>query len=103
MNMASFIGMAALAVLGLLVGWWLGNRSGQSAVERLRGEREALISDRTRFQAQAGLLGQQADMQKAELEQLRGQCAALTTEIARAQEQLKASQAALANERELLT
>jgi DNA recombination protein RmuC len=103
MNMASFIGMAALAVLGLLVGWWLGNRSGQSAVERLRGEREALISERTRFQAQAALLGQQADVQKSEMVQLRSQSAALTTDIARAQEQLKAGQAALVNERELLT
>ena len=103
MNMASIVGMVGLAVVGLLLGWWLGNRSGQSAVERLRGEREALISDRTRFQAHAALLGQQADVQKAELEQLRGQCAALATEIARAQEQLKSGQAALTSERELLT
>ncbi|HEY5254147.1 MAG TPA: hypothetical protein VIJ53_05825, partial [Acidobacteriaceae bacterium] len=101
--MASIVGMVGLAVVGLLLGWWLGNRSGQSAVERLRGEREALISDRTRFQAHATLLGQQADVQKAELEQLRSQCAALATEIARAQEQLKSGQAALTSERELLT
>src|SRR5487761_1851739 len=103
MNIAAIIGMLGLTVLGLLVGWWLGNRSGHSALERLRGEREALISDRTRFQAQATLLGQQSDVQKAELENLRSQCAALTTEIARTQEQLKTGQAALANERDLLT
>lgn len=83
MNIASIVGMVGLAIFGLLVGWWLGNRSGQLASERLRGEREALIADRTRFQAQAALLGQQADVQKAELEQLRNQCAALAAEIAR--------------------
>ena len=103
MSIASIAGMVGLGVLGLLLGWWLGNRSVQSAMERLRGEREALISDRTRFQAQAALLGQQADIQKAELEQLRSQCAALATEIARTQEQLKSGQAALISERELLT
>ena len=42
-------------------------------------------------------------MQKAELEQLRSQCGALTTEIARVQEQLSPAHAALASERELLT
>ncbi|MFZ0518358.1 MAG: DNA recombination protein RmuC [Acidobacteriaceae bacterium] len=103
MNIASIVGMVGLAIFGLLVGWWLGNRSGQLASERLRGEREALIADRTRFQAQAALLGQQADVQKAELEQLRNQCAALAAEIARSQEQLKSGQAALTSERELLT
>ncbi|MES2221251.1 MAG: DNA recombination protein RmuC [Acidobacteriota bacterium] len=103
MNIAPIMGMVGLAVLGLLLGWWLGNRSGESAVERLRGERETLMADRIRFQAHASLLGQQADVQKAELEQLRSHCAALATEIARAQEQLKAGQAALVNERELLT
>jgi DNA recombination protein RmuC len=103
MNIVAIAGMVGLAVLGLLAGWWLGGRSAQAAVERLREERETLVADRTRFQAQAGLLEQMTEEQKSELEKLRSQCAALTTEIARAQEQLKAGQAALASERELLS
>ena len=41
MNMASIVGMVGLAVFGLLVGWWLGNRSGQSALERLLRQRRS--------------------------------------------------------------
>ncbi len=45
----------------------------------------------------------QCEEQTGDLENLRRQCADLTTEAARVQEQLKAGQAALASERELLT
>lgn len=105
------------AVVGLLVGWWLGSRAGQAAslpmsdalrhgreeLDQLRGERDTLVADRAGFQRQAEELRRSYGEQKAELEVLRSQCAALTTEAVRAQEQLKAGQAALISERELLT
>lgn len=92
-----------VAAFALLAGWWTGSRAAKAAAKRLSVERDALVADRARFQTQAEELRRSFDGQKIELESLRGHCAALTTEVARAQEQLKAGQAALASERELLT
>ncbi len=89
--------------MALLVGWWLGSRSAKNALERLGGERDTLLADRTRFETQADELRRQNDEQKDELGNLRRQCAELSTEAARVEEQLKAGKAALASERELLT
>ncbi|MHB1673865.1 MAG: DNA recombination protein RmuC [Acidobacteriaceae bacterium] len=100
MNIASVMGMVGLAILGLLLGWWLGNRSAASERERLRGERETLVADRTRFQTQVEELRRLTEEQKTELAVARDQCAVLTTDVARAQEQLKAGQAALVSERD---
>jgi DNA recombination protein RmuC len=102
MSIASVVLMVGMAVFGLLLGWWLGNRSGKSAVERLRGEREGLLAERTRFQTQADDLRRLTEEQKTDLAAIRAQAGELTTEIARAQERLKAAQLALAGERELL-
>lgn len=111
------VGIALAVVLGLVAGWWLGNRSGKAAsqptsdalrhgreeLERLHRERDGLVADRAGFQRQAEHLQGSHDGQKAELENLRSQCGELSTEIARVQEQLKAGQAMLVSERELLT
>jgi len=99
MTIASIAWMVGTAVLGLLLGWLLGNRSGQSELERLRGERDTLVADRTRFQTQADELRRLTEEQKAEIEKLRDQYATLATEVTQAQEQLKAGQQALADER----
>lgn len=92
----------AIAIAALLIGWWAGTRANRAEVKRLSYERETMIADRARFQAQVDESRATADNQKAELDNLRSQCAVLTTEAARAQEQLKAGQAVLASERELL-
>ena len=114
------IGMVGLALIALLVGWWLGSRAAKSAaraenvpltealrehkaeVGRLRASRETLLADCAAFQQQAKELQRLADEQKGELETLRSQCSALTTEATRSSEQLKAAQVSLENDRVLL-
>lgn len=117
MDIAAVLGIVVLVVLALLAGWWLGShaaktvdtqrvealRESKEEAERLRQEREPLLADRATLQQQAEELRRVCDEQKGELAILRRQCADLTTEAARVQEQLKAGNAALANERELLT
>ncbi len=117
MNIAAILAVVLAVFLGLLAGWWLGRASSSSAsqpvlqslreskeeLDRLRREREPLLADRATFESQAKELRRQSDEQTGELGNLRRQCADLTTEAARVQEQLKAGSAALANERELLT
>ncbi|MGC1783469.1 MAG: DNA recombination protein RmuC [Acidobacteriaceae bacterium] len=100
MNTVAIAGV--VAAFAMLMGWWIGSRAAKAAGTRLSVERDALVADRARFQTQAEELRRSFDGQKTELEGLRGQCAALTTEAVRAQEQLAAGQAALASERELL-
>ena len=116
MSGAIGLGIALAAMLGLLVGWWLGARSAKTAnqpllealsnskeeLERVRHERDTLIRDSAGFQREAQGLARLAGEQKVEIEGLRSQCVYLTTEAARAQEQWKAGQQALASERELL-
>jgi DNA recombination protein RmuC len=121
MSFAAVLGMALLAIVALLAGWWLGSRAAKSAagqqveplcnalreskeeVERLRREREPLFGERAAFQQQSEELRRQGEEQKSELGNLRRLCAELTTDAARVQEQLKAGHAALISERELLT
>ncbi len=121
MNMAAWMGMAAVGMVALLAGWWLGSRTAKTAADsaaapmaealreskeetaRLRLEREPLLAERAGFQQQAEELRRQSEEQKAELGGLRREYAALMTETTRVHEQLKAGQAALASERELLT
>ncbi len=117
MNIAPLLGMALLVVLALLAGWWLGSRATRTVAapledalrenkkefERLRQERDSLLANRAGFETQAKEFKRQCDDQAVELENLRRQYRDLTTEAARVQEQLKAGQAALASERELLT
>jgi DNA recombination protein RmuC len=92
-----------VAAFALLAGWWIGSRTAKAAAKRLSVERDALVADRARFQTQAEELRRSFDGQKIELESLRGQCAALTTEGARKDEQLKAAQQLLAAERASFT
>jgi DNA recombination protein RmuC len=103
MNIASIVGMVGLVVLGLLVGWWLGSRSGQSAVERLRGEREALVADRTRFETQAEALQRLSVAQKGELDAARAQLSEVREQATRLQAQVEEAQRSVARERESLT
>ena len=113
MNIAAILAIPALAVLALLVGWWIGRRAAlphqevlrrsSEELERLRCEREPLITERATLRQQVEGLERQSEEQRGELGNLRRQCTELTTEAARVQEQLKAGSAALANERELLT
>lgn len=108
--------MALLVVLAALAAWWAGARGAGSIatsltgalreskeeLERLRRERDSLLAERAGFETQAKELRRQCDEQAGQLDTLRRACADLTTEAARAEEQLKAGQAALASERELL-
>lgn len=121
MSGAIGLGIALAAMLGLLVGWWLGRRSARGAarsevlsltstlreqkgeIDALRAERDDLIRDSAGFQREVQGLVRLTGEQKIEMEDLRSQCVALTTEAARAQEQLNAGREALASQRELLT
>lgn len=100
MNVVAF--SIGIAIAALLIGWWAGTRANRAEVKRLSYERDTMIADRARFQAQADESRAVADNRKAELDNLRSQIAVLTTEAARAQEQLKSGQSALASERDLL-
>ncbi len=120
MSFTAGLEMILLAIAAMLAGWWLGSRAARSAarlqvdslgnslreakeeMERLRREREPLFAERAAFQQQSEELRRQGEEQKNEIGNLRRQCVELTTEAARVQEQLKAGQAALASERELL-
>ena len=44
MNIASVVGMVGLAVLGLLVGWWLGKASGTGALRSLLAAKDAELA-----------------------------------------------------------
>ncbi|MEO6828628.1 MAG: hypothetical protein ABI164_02375, partial [Acidobacteriaceae bacterium] len=117
MNTTVILAMAVIAIFALLAGWWLGRSSARAAAqplaeslresrvltERLLREKDLLLAERAGFEAQAMVLRRQCEEQTAELGNLRSQCAQLTTEAARVAEQLKAGNAALASERELLT
>jgi DNA recombination protein RmuC len=75
------IEMAIVAILGLLVGWWIGTRSARHATAPLEQSlREA----------------------KQEAERLRREREEMLERATRAEEQFKSSQQSLANERELL-
>ncbi len=117
MGMSAMTGMGVLVILAAVAGWWLGRRAGSAAaapvaaalrenreeVERLRGERDTLVAGQAGFQTQAKELRRLCDEQHGELGNLRRQYTELSTEAVRVQEQLKAGQAALESERELLT
>lgn len=102
-----------LAAVALVAGWWLGRREAAPAnaalrdsrveLEQMRAARDQMVAARAGFETEARELRLQCGTQAGELDTLRRQCAGLTTEAARAEEQLKAGTAALASERALLT
>ncbi|MHB1936282.1 MAG: DNA recombination protein RmuC [Acidobacteriaceae bacterium] len=102
MNMVAVMGVVGLAVLGLLVGWWLGSRSEQAAVERLRGERETLVADRTRFETRAEVLQRLAAAQKIDLDAARAEASEVREQATRLQAQVEEAQRSVAREQESL-
>lgn len=102
MNIVAGIGMVGLAVLGLLAGWWLGSRSARAALERLRGERETLVADRTRFETQADELRRLTEEQKTELTAARAQAGEFREQATRLQAQVEEAQRSIAREQESL-
>lgn len=81
MNVASIVGMVGLAVLGLLLGWWLGKASVGAALA---------VS-----QQRAKDLESRSQQQEGEIQGLRKEQAALEMGKTRSEEQLKAAQQAL--------
>lgn len=102
MNFEMIAGMAVLALVGLLVGWWLGNRSTKAALERLRGERDTLLADRTRFETQADELRRLTEEQKADLLAARAEAGAFREQATRQQVQVEEAQRSIAREQETL-
>ncbi|MGH9617105.1 MAG: DNA recombination protein RmuC [Acidobacteriaceae bacterium] len=69
MNIVAVVEIVGLALAALLAGWWLGNRSAQSAIKRLRAERDGLALENVR--ADERLKGAQQSL--ADLTQVRGE------------------------------
>lgn len=85
MNIVAGMGMVGLAVLGLLVGWWLGRTSVGAALAASQQRAKDLESRNTQ--------------QESELQRLRVEQKSTEMEKIRSEEQLKASQQSLAEER----
>ena len=131
MNTVAVVGMVGLAVLGLLVGWWLGKTAGIGALSsllaakeaelaakngdvlrlmseaqehkeelaRLQGEKDNLTAHAAKFEQSAEGLAEQNRKQETELFALREEKGALESEKTRSEEQLKAAQQSLVDER----
>ena len=89
MNMASIVGMVGLAVLGLLLGWWLGKGSMSAAL--------AVSQQRTKD------LELRNAQNEGEIQGLRKEKAALEIEKAGSEAKLGAAQQSLVDERASLT
>jgi DNA recombination protein RmuC len=117
MNITSILAIALAAIVGLLAGWWQGRGSTRAALqpmsellreskeeaERLRRERDPLLAERVAFETQVEELRRQNREYKDEVEPLRSKYTELSMEITRAEEQLKAGQQSLADERASFT
>lgn len=121
MTSAIAAAMAALALLGVAVGWWLGRRSTTGPaqtelaratadlrerkleIDQMRAERDTLLADRAAFQTQADELRRLSAQQDQELAALRKENATLGSRNATLETQFQAAQSAIASERELLT
>jgi DNA recombination protein RmuC len=122
MNTVVVMWMVGLAVLGLLVGWWLGKTAGTGAlnarlagkeeeqarltaeakerkgeIDRLLKEKDNLTADAAKFKQSAEGLTAQNEKQEAELRELRESLDALQTTSIQSSEQLKAAQQSLAD------
>src|ERR1035437_1231827 len=72
MNIASVMGMVGLAVLGLLVGWWLGKTVGTGALRSQLAGKEAELSAKNAEAARAETEMQQRDAMLATLREEQG-------------------------------
>lgn len=103
MNVASVIGMVALAVLGLLAGWWLGKTAGTRAANTLLAGKEAELAGKTAelvaSERRSKDLESRNTQQDSEIQRLRAEQRSTEMEKTRSEEQLKAAQQSLADER----
>lgn len=122
------VGIALAAILGLLVGWWLGRRSGADALQsklavanaealllsaeakerkeeivRLRSERDGLTADHAKWKQSADGLAERNVKQEEELVLLREDKSALEIAKTQAEAQLNAALQSLAEERASFT
>ncbi len=80
MNIASVVGMVGLAVLGLLVGWWLGKTAGTGALSSLLAAKEAELAAKN---ADVLRLMSEAQEHKEELARIQGEKDTLTADAAK--------------------
>jgi len=80
MNIASVMGMVGLAVLGLLVGWWLGKTAGTGALSSLLAAKEAELAAKN---GDVLRLMSEAQEHKEELARLQGEKDSLTADAAK--------------------
>ena len=103
MNVASIVGMVGLAVLGLLLGWWLGKSAETRAVNTLLAGKEAELAGKTAELAASERRSKDLEsrntQQESEIQCLRAEQRSTEMEKTRSEEKLKAAQQSLADER----
>jgi DNA recombination protein RmuC len=103
MNTVAIFGMVGLGIMGLLAGWWLGKSAETRAVNTLLAGKDAELAGKTAELAASERRSKDLEsrntQQDGEIQGLRAEQRSTEMEKTRSEEQLKAAQQSLADER----